>query len=71
MVGLRVNRCELEGLWSYVGQKQKNVTQRELAVKGAAYTCVALAASSNLAYRTGKRDTDKYDGVYPATYVSV
>jgi hypothetical protein len=43
MVGLRVNRCELEGLWSYVGKKQKNVTQRELAVKGDAYTFVAPA----------------------------
>ena len=43
MVGLRVNRCELEALWSYVGKKQKNVTQRELAAKGDAYTFVAPA----------------------------
>ncbi len=40
MVGLRVNRCELDELWSYVGKKQKNVTQRELAVKGPASTGV-------------------------------
>jgi IS1 family transposase len=47
-------------LWSYGGKKQKNVTQRELAVKGDAYTFVALAASTRaiIAYRTGKRDTD-------------
>ena len=44
MVGLRVNRCELDELWSYVGKKQKNVTQRELAVKGPASTvCWVLA----------------------------
>jgi hypothetical protein len=43
MVGLRVNRCEPEALWSYVGKKQKNVTQRELAVKGDAYTFVVPA----------------------------
>ena len=60
MVGLHVNRCELDELWSYVGKKQKNVTKRELAVKGDAYTFVALAASTRaiIAYRTGKRDTD-------------
>ena len=60
MVGLHVNRCELDELWSYVGKKQKNVTQRELAAKGDAYTFVALAASTRaiISYRTGKRDTD-------------
>jgi IS1 family transposase len=60
MVGLHVNRCELDELWSYVGKKQKNVTKRELAVKGDAYTFVALAASTRaiIAYRTGKRDTN-------------
>ena len=60
MVGLHVNRCEVDELWSSVGKKQKNVTQRELAVKGDAYTFVALAASTRaiIAYRAGKRDTD-------------
>lgn len=60
MVGLHVNRCELDELWSYVGKKQKNVKKQELAVKGDAYTFVALAASTRaiIAYRTGKRDTD-------------
>jgi len=60
MVGLHVNRCELDELWSYVGKKQKNVKKPELAVKGDAYTFVALAASTRaiIAYRTGKRDTD-------------
>jgi IS1 family transposase len=60
MVGLRVNRCELDELWGYVGKKQKNVTQRELAVKGDAHTFAAFAASTRtiIAHRTGKRDTD-------------
>jgi IS1 family transposase len=60
MVGLHVNRCELDELWSYVGKKQKNVKKQELAVKGDAYTYVALAASTRaiISYRTGKRDTD-------------
>src|SRR3954471_5434393 len=60
MVGLRVNRCELDELWSYVGKKQKHVTQRDMAVTGDHYTFVALAASTRaiITYRTGKRDTD-------------
>ena len=59
MVGLRVNRCELDELWSYVGKKQRNATKRDLAVTGDQYTFVALAASTRaiIAYRTGKRDS--------------
>jgi len=55
MVGLRVNRCELDELWSYVGKKQRNATKRDLAVTGDQYTFVALAASTRatIAYRTG------------------
>jgi IS1 family transposase len=60
MVGLRVNRCELDELWSYVGKKQKHATKRDLAVTGDQYTFVALAASTRaiISYRTGKRDSD-------------
>ncbi len=31
MVGLRVNRCELDELWSYVGKKQRNAGKRDKA----------------------------------------
>jgi IS1 family transposase len=60
MVGLRVNRLELDELWSYVGKKQKNVTRKDAAVTGDQYTYIALAASTRaiVTYRTGKRDTD-------------
>src|SRR6185312_11869964 len=60
MVGLRVNRLELDELWSYVGKKQKNVTRKDVAVTGDQYTYVALAASTRaiITYRTGKRDSD-------------
>jgi len=60
MVGLRVNRLELDELWSYVGKKQKNVTRKDVAVTGDQYTYVALAASTRaiVSYRTGKRDSD-------------
>jgi IS1 family transposase len=60
MVGLHVNRLELDELWSYVGKKQKNVTRKDVAVTGDQYTYVALAASTRaiVSYRTGKRDTD-------------
>lgn len=60
MVGVRVGRIELDELWAYVGKKQKNVTRREIPVKGDQYTFIALASSAKaiISYRTGKRDTD-------------
>jgi IS1 family transposase len=63
MVGLRVPRIECDELWQYVGCKQKNVTRKNVAVKGDQYTFVALAASTKaiLAYRTGKRDGENTD----------
>lgn len=61
MVGLRVNRCELDELWSYVAKKQARVNKNELAAAaiGDQYTYVALAASSRaiISYFTGKRDS--------------
>lgn len=58
MVGLRVSRCELDELWSYVGMKQKNVDPKNAFVTGDQYTYIALAASTRaiITYRTGKRD---------------
>lgn len=63
MVGLRIARCELDELWSFVGCKQKNVKRKDLAVKGDQYTFVALGSSSRaiIAYLTGKRDTANTD----------
>lgn len=62
MVGLHVQRCELDELWGYVGKKQARVNKRDLgaAAVGDQYTYIALAASTRaiIAYRTGKRDTD-------------
>ena len=60
MVGLHVNRLELDELWSYVGKKQKNVTRKDVTVTGDQYTYVALAASTRaiVSYRTGKRYSD-------------
>jgi IS1 family transposase len=63
MVGLRVPRIECDELWAYVGCKQKNVTRKNVVVKGDQYTFVAIAASTKaiLAYRTGKRDGENTD----------
>ena len=62
MVGLHVNRCELDELWSFVAKKQRRVTKQDMdaGVAGDQYTYVALAASTRaiIAYRTGKRDSD-------------
>src|ERR1700675_1749456 len=48
MVGLHVNRCELDELWSYVAKKQARVNKNELAAAavGDQYTYISLAASS-------------------------
>lgn len=61
MVGLRVQRCELDELWSFVAKKQARVNKNELAAAavGDQYTYVALGASSRaiISYLTGKRDS--------------
>ena len=61
MVGLRVNRLELDELWSYVAKKQARVGKNELAAAavGDQYTFVGFAASSRaiVSYYTGKRDS--------------
>jgi hypothetical protein len=60
VVGVRVQRIELDELWAFVGKKQKRVTRQEAAIKGDQYTFIALAASTKaiLSYRTGRRDSD-------------
>lgn len=57
---LRVGRLELDEIWQYVGCKQKNVTRKDVAVRGDQYTFVALASAARaiVSYRTGKRDSD-------------
>lgn len=62
-VGIRTGRLELDELWAFVGCKQKNVSRKDIPVKGDQYTFVALAASAKaiIAYQTGKRHTDTTD----------
>jgi len=59
-VGLRVSRCELDELWSFVMRKRRlhEKPRTDIAVTGDQYTYVALASASRaiIAYRTGKRD---------------
>src|SRR5687768_10011949 len=65
MVGLRVQRCELDELWSFVARKrrQNEKPRSDIVVTGDQYTYVALASSTRaiIAYRTGKRTTDTTD----------
>jgi IS1 family transposase len=58
VLGVRVGRIELDEAWSFVGKKQRNVSEREAAIKGDHYVFIALAAASKaiLSYRVGKRD---------------
>jgi IS1 family transposase len=58
VVGVRVNRIELDEVWSFVGKKQKRVKRHEAFAKGDQYVFTALAGTQKaiLAYRIGKRD---------------
>jgi hypothetical protein len=60
MVGLRVGRIELDEVWSFVGKKQKRVTQDDSPERGDQYVFTALASTSKaiLSYRVGKRTSD-------------
>lgn len=60
MHSLRVGRLELDEIWQYVGCKQKNVSRKDVAVRGDQYTFIALASTARaiVSYRTGKRDSD-------------
>jgi hypothetical protein len=60
MVGIRVNRLELDEAWSYVAKKQRRVERHEIFAKGDQYVYVGMAGSQKaiVSYRVGKRDTD-------------
>lgn len=60
MVGIRVNRLELDEAWSFVGKKQKNVLRHEIPVKGDQYVFIGMAGTQKaiIAWRVGKRDSD-------------
>jgi len=62
-VGIRTGRIEIDELWAFVGCKQRNVSRKDLPVKGDQYTFIALAASAKaiIAYHTGKRHGETTD----------
>src|SRR6266511_2267623 len=45
MVGIRVNRLELDEAWSYVAKKQARVERHELFAKGDQYVFVGMAGT--------------------------
>jgi IS1 family transposase len=63
MVGLRINRLEIDELWSFVAKKQKWVQRHELASKGDQYVFIGMAGTQKaiVAYRVGKRDMENTD----------
>jgi IS1 family transposase len=60
MVGIRVNRLELDEAWSFVGKKQKNVLRHELFAKGDQYVFIGMAGTQKaiVSWRVGKRNTE-------------
>jgi hypothetical protein len=56
MVGVRVNRIELDEVWSFVAKKQRRVKPHEAFAKGDQYVYTALAATQKaiISYRIGK-----------------
>src|SRR5258708_30771417 len=60
MVGIRVNRLELDEAWSFVGKKQKNVLRHEVPVKGDQYVFIGMAGTQKaiIGWRVGKRNAD-------------
>src|ERR1700730_1626413 len=63
MVGVRVNRLELDEAWSYVAKKQARVERHELFAKGDQYVFVGMAGTQRaiVSYRVGKRDSENTD----------
>src|ERR1700692_440914 len=45
MVGIRVNRLELDEAWSFVAKKQKNVLRHEIPVMGDQYVFIGMAGT--------------------------
>ena len=60
MVGIRVNRLELDEAWSFVAKKQKNVLRHEIPVMGDQYVFIGMAGTQKaiIGWRVGKRDSD-------------
>jgi IS1 family transposase len=60
MVGIRVNRLELDEAWSFVGKKQKNVKRHEINAKGDQYVFIGMAGTQKaiISWGVGKRNTD-------------
>jgi len=58
MHSLRVNRIEMDEVWSYVGKKRRQVTKADGPDVGDQYVFTALASSAKaiISYRIGKRD---------------
>src|SRR6266478_3320834 len=63
MVGIRVNRIEVDELWSFVGKKQARVERNELFAKGDQYVFIGLAGTQKaiIGYHVGKRDGENTD----------
>jgi len=63
MTGIRVNRLELDELWSFVAKKQARVERHELFAKGDQYVFIGMAGTQKaiISYRIGKRDTENTD----------
>ena len=63
MTGVRVNRLELDELWSFVGKKQARVQRNELFAKGDQYVFIGMAGTQKaiVGFHVGKRDTDNTD----------
>jgi IS1 family transposase len=62
MVGIRVNRIELDELWSFVGKKQAQAKRHEIT-KGDQYVFIGMAGTQKaiISYHVGKRDSDNTD----------
>lgn len=60
MVGIRVNRLELDEAWSFVGKKQKNVQRHEINAKGDQYVFIGMAGTQKaiISWGVGKRNTE-------------
>src|ERR1700733_13387148 len=63
MTGVRVNRLELDELWSFVGKKQARVQRNELFAKGDQYVFIGMAGTQKaiVSFRIGKRDSENTD----------
>ena len=58
MNGIRVNRLELDELWSFVAKKQARVQRHELFAKGDQYVFIGMAGTQKaiIGFHVGKRD---------------